>query len=212
MAMGHVTLLGDSIFDNAHYVGGKPTVIDQVREALPRGWKADLRAVDGDVVRAVPGQLHRAAEGTTHLVISAGGNDALGRTSMLTKSAGTVGEALLVLAEMGAEFERDYRAMVAAVAERRLPTVLSTIYHPRFDDEMFQRIAVAALATFNDAILRVAFEAGWPVIDLRLVCTDASHYANDIEPSSAGGERIAAAIARAVTSHDFSSRRSAIYQ
>jgi hypothetical protein len=30
--MGHVILLGDSVFDNAAYVGGAPDVIAQLRE------------------------------------------------------------------------------------------------------------------------------------------------------------------------------------
>jgi hypothetical protein len=209
--MGHVALLGDSIFDNARYVGKRPAVIDQLRAALPGGWNADLYAVDGEFTRSVPKQLHHVPASATHLVISAGGNDALGKTGVLSQDAGTVGEALLILAAAGAEFERDYRAMVAIVTERRLPVVLSTIYNPRFGDTMFQEVAVTALCMFNDAILRAAFEARLPVIDLRLICTDASHYANDIEPSSAGGERIAAVIARVVTTHDFSSGRSAIY-
>src|SRR4051812_3797588 len=42
--MGHVVLLGDSIFDNAAYVGGRPAVIDQVRAGLPDGWHATLNA------------------------------------------------------------------------------------------------------------------------------------------------------------------------
>ena len=35
--MSHVVLLGDSIFDNASYVPGRPAVIDQMRTSLPRG-------------------------------------------------------------------------------------------------------------------------------------------------------------------------------
>lgn len=36
--MNHLALLGDSIFDNAAYVAGAPTVIDQVNAKLPPGW------------------------------------------------------------------------------------------------------------------------------------------------------------------------------
>ena len=43
--MGHVVLLGDSIFDNALYVPGGPAVIDQLRRELPAGWSATLLAV-----------------------------------------------------------------------------------------------------------------------------------------------------------------------
>jgi hypothetical protein len=43
--MSHVVLLGDSIFDNARYVPGRPAVIEQVRQALPRHWQATLLAI-----------------------------------------------------------------------------------------------------------------------------------------------------------------------
>jgi hypothetical protein len=79
-----------------------------------------------------------------------------------------------------------------------LPTTLCTIYNGHFPDRDFQRLASTALRIFNDAILRVAFENALNVIDLRLVCNEASDYANPIEPSSHGGAKIARAIARAV--------------
>jgi hypothetical protein len=52
--------------------------------------------------------------------------------------------------------------------------------------------------TFNDVILRTAFQWHLPVIDLRLICTEASDYANPIEPSGSGGAKIARAIAGAL--------------
>ena len=52
------------------------------------------------------------------------------------------------------------------------------------------------LMLFNDVILRVAFERGLPVIDLRLVCTEAADFAHEIEPSGSGGLKVAKAIAR----------------
>ena len=54
----HIVLLGDSVFDNAGYVAGGPDVIEQVRERLPAGWRATLRAVDGSVIGSVERQLH----------------------------------------------------------------------------------------------------------------------------------------------------------
>ena len=74
---GHVILLGDSIFDNAPYVPGKPPVVEQLQSLLPGGWEATLLAVDGHVTNDVPGQLARLPEDSTHLVVSVGGNDAL---------------------------------------------------------------------------------------------------------------------------------------
>lgn len=69
------------------------------------------------------------------------------------------------------------------------------------------------LGGFNDAILRSAIEAGIPVIDLRLICTAPSDYSplSPIEPSHIGGSKIAAAIVRVVTTHNFESRPAAIY-
>jgi hypothetical protein len=47
---------------------------------------------------------------------------------------------------------------------------------------------------FNDCIVRAAFAHGLPLLDLRLICTEEADYANSIEPSARGGEKIARAI------------------
>src|SRR5205823_5455601 len=98
--MGHVVLLGDSIFDNARYVPERPPVIDQVRQALPRGWLASLLAVDGHITEDVANQLKDLPADATHLVVSAGGNDALGESSILGEVTCTVGEALSLIHEL----------------------------------------------------------------------------------------------------------------
>ncbi|HEX2180661.1 MAG TPA: hypothetical protein VHH10_00140, partial [Rubrobacteraceae bacterium] len=54
---------------------------------------------------------------------------------------------------------------------------------------------VTALAVFNDCIIRAAFAHGLPLLDLRSVCTEEADYADPIEPSARGGEKIARAIA-----------------
>jgi len=56
-----------------------------------------------------------------------------------------------------------------------------------------------ALMVFNDVILRVAIKFAMAVIDLRFVCTSPEDYANPIEPSSAGGAKIARAIVSLVS-------------
>ena len=71
-------------------------------------------------------------------------------------------------------------------------------------------MASVALAVFNDAILRVAIELGLPVIDLRLVCCSPEDYANPIEPSSVGGEKIARVIVALVTGSKDSGRATRI--
>jgi lysophospholipase L1-like esterase len=195
--MPHLVLLGDSIFDNAAYTSGGPEVVRQVRERLPAGWTATLLAVDGAVVSDLPAQLARLPADATHLVVSAGGNDALGHADLLQRPARATAEVLGWLADAGEAFERRYRTAIDAVRARGLPTTLCTIYHGNFPEPEFQRVAQTALAVFNDAILRTAFARALDVIDLRLVCDRPADYANAIEPSSGGGAKIAAAIVRA---------------
>jgi lysophospholipase L1-like esterase len=190
-----VLLLGDSVFDNAAYVAGAPDVVAQLRQSLPVGWQATLAAVDGAVTADVLRQLARAPAGATHLVVSAGGNDALRAEAILTHPVRSVAEGLERLAQARERFLGDYRAMLDAVVPRSLPVVLCTIYDPRFGDRLRQRLAVAGLALFNDVIIREAFARRLPLLDLRLVCSEDADFANPIEPSVQGGRKIAAAIA-----------------
>ena len=209
--MSHVVLLGDSIFDNAAYVTvGAPDVVRQVRQRLPHGSKATLAAVDGSKTRDVRVQLRRLPADATHLIVSAGGNDALSSSNFLTTPARSTAEALLGLADIAEEFERGYLAMLAEVLARELPTAICTVYYPRFPEAVLQRMAVTALAVFNDCIIRAAFAHGLPLIDLRLICTEEGDYANPIEPSERGGEKIARSIVQLVE-HGFTGGKSEVY-
>jgi hypothetical protein len=188
----HVVLLGDSILDNRAYTGGGPEVAAQVRK---HGLRCTLAAVDGSIVADVPGQLARAPADATHLVVSAGGNEALRREGAINQPARNVAEALVHLAGIISEFRIAYRAMLDALAASGLPVAVCTVYDPAFPDPVRQRIAVTGLALFNDVILREAFGRGLAVLDLRLICAAPGDLANPIEPSSAGGAKIAAAVA-----------------
>jgi hypothetical protein len=128
------------------------------------------------------------------LVISVGGNDALGSSDFLSAPARSAAEVLSGLADIADEFERGYLSMLTDVLAHELPTAICTVYYPRFPDAALQKVAVAALTVFNDCIVRAAFAHGLPLLDLRLICTDEADYANPIEPSARGGEKIARAI------------------
>ena len=196
--MGHVVLLGDSILDNGAYTGEGPDVVTQLRPLLPAGWAATLVALDGSVALGLVAQATRVPRDATHLIVSAGGNDALGHVGLLGAPARSAGQVLDQLAEAVAAFEGDYRAGLGAVLQLGLPTIACTIYNGSAPDAAFQRRARTALTLFNDVILRVAFEHALTVLDLRYVCSEAADYANPIEPSSHGGAKIARAIAGAV--------------
>ncbi len=209
--MPHAVLLGDSVFDNAAYVRGGPDVVAQLRGRLPEGWRATLLARDGAVTAHVRTQAANLPADATHLVVSMGGNDALANVDILYRAARSMGESLDHLAAVAGEFAEEYRRTLAAVLREGLPTAVCTIYEGAFPDPDERRRAVTALSVFNDAILRAAFSAGVPVVDLRLVCSEPADYANPIEPSVRGGEKISAAIARLLAEHDFTRRVSAVY-
>lgn len=209
--MGHVVLLGDSIFDNARYVPGGPAVVEHLGRYLPAGWRATLGAVDGAVAADVLDQLPRVPGDATHLVISAGGNDALGHSDMIRHDpAASFADVLGRLATVRAGFAAEYRDMLRRARLLGRPTAVCTVYdaipglHPAEQ---------TGLALFNEVILREAARAGVPVLDLRLICDEAADYApiSPIEPSVAGGGKIARAVARVVVDHDFAAGGCRVY-
>jgi hypothetical protein len=208
--MSHVVLLGDSIFDNASYVPGRPPVIEQVRARRPSGWEATLVAVDGHTVEDIARQIPRVPSGATHLVVSVGGNDALGASSLLRERTGTVADALALVAKAAGEFRRAYLAMLKEVLALGKSMAVCTVYDaiPILGDA--ER---AALATFNDVISRAAAGAGIPLIDLRVICNEAADFSplSPIEPSAGGGAKIAEAICRMLAEHDFAKPGCALY-
>ena len=207
----HIVLLGDSIFDNAVYINGGVDVRGQVQKRLNQGERAMLLAVDGNVIKDVSRQLGKLPKDATHLFLSIGGNDLLQLMNVLSQPASSVAEVLGLLGGLSETFERDYHQMLDGVLTCKLPMTLCTIYYPRFPDEGLQRIAITALTVFNDAIMRAAFRAGLPLIDLRLVCADDEDYANPIEPSEGGGAKIAERIVKVAREHDFEQGRTEVY-
>lgn len=204
--MSHVVLLGDSIFDNAAYVPDGSPVIDQLRAALPAGWRASLLAVDGDTTELVAVRLRDLPTAATHLVVSVGGNDALLHSPLLDEPRNILPD----LADARTAFAKRYRQMLDAVLKPGKPVAVCTIY-----DAVpgLTPAAQAALAGFNDVIFREAVRAGIPVLDLRLLCNDPADYSDlsPIEPSVIGGEKIAALVAGVVTGHDFEKRWCVVY-
>jgi GDSL-like Lipase/Acylhydrolase family len=207
----HIVLLGDSILDNGAYVGDGPDVVQQLRERLPKGARATLAAVDGSVASGVRLQLQIAPIDATHLVVSAGGNDALHYANVLTETAGSVSEALEKLGSVRERFMQDYRAMLDDVQSRRLPAAVCTIYDAHFPDAKQRRLASVGLTIFNECITREAAARGLALIDLRVMCGSDADLANPIEPSVIGGAKIAGAIAAFAAEYDWSRGRSEVF-
>jgi len=210
--MSHIVLLGDSIFDNKAYVGknGKD-VIRHLREHLPNGWQASLRAIDGSLIENVAEQLSGISSDATHLVVSVGGNNAIMNSDILQMKAGNSAEVLNEIADRRETFELHYEKMLHKLLEKNLPTAVCTVYFPNFSEAIFQRLAVTALSVFNDVIIRQAIINNLPIIDLRLTCSESDDYANEIEPSDKGGKKIAAKILELVNYHQFTNQRTEVF-
>ncbi len=196
-----ITLLGDSVLDNRAYVRpGEPDVAAQLRAELP-GWTVSMRAIDGYCVHHVAEA--RAAEPVPpgqHVFLSAGGNDALDAIGLLVDPAGmTFAQAMIRLRDVREGFRSRYRDLLGGLEGAR--AMVATIYNPAFtgDEAALQAPAEGALSAFNDVIQQEAIALGFPVLDLRRLFSEPSDYANPIEPSAAGGAKIARAIARWVS-------------
>jgi predicted TIM-barrel fold metal-dependent hydrolase len=206
----HVILAGDSIFDNAVYVPGEPCVTEQLRALVGDTSSVSMVAVDGDYVSDVWRQVRSFPVGATHILVSAGGNDALRHAHKLGYEYSSSANLFKDWAEIQAGFRREYRQMLEAILALELPVAICTVYDAV---PIIGAVEVTALSLFNDVITSEAIASGIPIIDLRRVCAEPTDYSpiSPIEPSSQGGEKIAAAIQRMLELHDFSTRRTVIY-
>ncbi len=113
--MGHIVILGDSVFDNASYVERGEAVLDKLRSVLAPGWQVTLLARDGGVLADVSRQIERLPADATHLFVSAGGNDALRHVGVLGEPVASVHEALATLATIKEQFQERYLEMLDRV-------------------------------------------------------------------------------------------------
>lgn len=156
-------------------------------------------------------QFEQVPTDASHLVLSVGGNDALDYSGMLLhEPARSFAEVLSQLAEIQEQFGRDYRGVLERVLAHGKPVAVCTVYDAIPGLDVVER---TGLCLFNDVVLREAFRMGTPVIDLRLICTDAADYSrtSPIEPSAIGGGKITRAIARLVTEYDFQGEGSRVF-
>lgn len=188
-----LTLLGDSTIDNASYIAdGAPDVAAQIAAALP-GVTVVSRAVDGATAEDIrPKDIPKGSA----VFLSVGGNNALGQVGQLADPKQmTFAAALTNLGRIVRDFQDHYRRLLSQIDTPHL--LVATIYNPNFegDEAMLQAPAEAALMAYNDVIQSAAAERGADCLDLRRLFSSPEAYANPIEPSVLGGEKIAAAVA-----------------
>lgn len=180
-----IYLAGDSVFDNASYTS--PSLIQQM------GAGARLLARDGAVVATLLSQLAgvEPTDGDV-LVVSVGGNDAMGSMGLVTG----VSPAVATLAEIGDEadtFEDAYSELLAAARRAGWERVIAcTIYNGNF--ERHSAAIAAGVRLFDDAIQSCATFHGVALLELRDIFVEPEDFANAIEPSFVGGAKLATAI------------------
>jgi hypothetical protein len=223
----HIVLAGDSIFDNGSYVPGQPDVAQQLRNQLGEDSNVTLLAIDGDVTKDVHNQLTQLPEDTSHLFISVGGNDALGQLHIFTDPVSNVGEGFLKFSRVQTIFQQEYKAMLENALSLNIPTTICTIYKPCFyhpdmsrvgsyvgngvSNTDLQNVSVTALTAFNDVILQEAVTTGIPLMDLRVMYDNVADYANPIEPSTVGGQKMVSVMESIINDHPFSENMTVLY-
>jgi len=223
----HIVLAGDSIFDNGSYVPGQPDVAQQLRNQLGEDSNVTLLAIDGDVTKDVHNQLTQLPGDTSHLFISVGGNDALGQLHIFTDPVSSVGEGFLKFSRVQTTFQQEYKAMLENALSLNIPTTICTIYKPCFyhpdmsrvgsyvgngvSNTDLQNVSVTALTAFNDVILQEAVTTGIPLMDLRVMYDNVADYANPIEPSTIGGQKMVSVMESIINEHPFSENMTVLY-
>ena len=196
-----IIVAGDSVFDNEPYVGSGRPVASHLAELLP-GWEVDFRALDGAICADVcEDQIDIKSDGqkVEALALSVGGNDALQHIGLLQDPTGhTFLATALKLGGIQKAFRADYQQVLRNANSHADRVIALTIYRPRYHLDGWPKEAIDAidplLSIFNDVIQEECRLAGVDVLDNRHVCTCDEDFANAIEPSDAGGRKIATAI------------------
>ena len=192
--MPHIVLLGDAL-------GDMPRMQEQgeLENKLLPDWKVKWRLTviqADDVINRSP--LAEIPPTASHVVISVEGNRAIRSSRLLEGRPGSYEDALARLSYAADQFESVIRNLIGVARRARLPTVICTMYQPRYSEPVQQRAASAALAIFNDRIITLAVEAGISIVDYRSVCSEPGDFGEKGLLSRAGLSKVAQAIWRAL--------------
>ena len=192
----HLTLLGDSIIDNRPYVHRTGLPVETHLKKMIPDWSIEKRAIDGwvieDVINLQLGNLKKDSP----VALSAGGNNLLKSFGIIQDDTKmTFNQVMKTLKPVIKKFENEYENLLNKIQS---PALCFTIYNPAFHhyDETefmspYQEACEVTVNIFNDIIQRLILKKGFEVLELRALFTEKNDYANSIEPSHQGGEKIA---------------------
>ena len=205
--MTSITLLGDSIIDNKTYVShGEFSVLEHLENIS--NYEYIQVAYDGHTTFDVQNkQLHLSTiEKPSHIVLSVGGNDLLQNLSYLSNGPmSNVNEAITGIQQHIFEpLEQRFETIIEELSSQRANLLICTVYEGdlgRTDE--FRDISDSSkimVSSFNDMVYKTANKYNADVLELRHIFTSSEDYANPIEPSHIGGEKLAQSIVQWIRS------------
>jgi len=190
----HVVLLGDGLGDLAR-MQQSGALEGRLLPARSEPWKLTLLSASDIARTSLRPDIPKDA---THVVISIEGNRAIEASGVLGGQPASYEEGLARLSFAADQFEDQVEALIRAGQATRLPTVICTMWPPRYPEPVRQRAAVAALTIFNWRIFRRALAAGISIVDLHNACSEQSDYADDTLLSMSGLRKAANVVSRAL--------------
>ena len=193
-----LVLLGDSIIDNKTYVlDGEKSVLEHIQSKTET--KTVQLALDGATTDDVlDNQLNNISSEASHIVLSIGGNDLLNEIGFLMEDFKyTPNQVLERCYSLIAPISKKYESIVTTLqaSKIRANLLLCTVYEGDLEgSEMYDDIAIsshAMLSLFNDSIYKTHNKFRTEVLELRNIFIEKEDYANPIEPSHQGGEKLA---------------------
>ena len=194
----YVSLLGDSIIDNKVYVEeGELSVTEHLQHNSSSNFT--MIAVDGDTTEDVlENQLDNLKEPVSHIVLSIGGNDLLQNLHLLQDETSGMKFALEKSSELIGEIQENYTKILEHLSNYDAKVLLCTVYEGDLKSDVmlaqFDKAGQAMLKMHNDTVYYLASKFEVDVLELRNIFTNKEDYANPIEPSHIGGEKLAKAI------------------
>ena len=194
----YVSLLGDSIIDNKVYVGeGELSVTEHLQHNSPSYFT--MIAVDGDTTEEVlDNQLDNLKEPVSHIVLSIGGNDLLQNLHLLQDETSGMKFALEKCSELISQIQENYIKILEHLSQYDAKVLLCTVYEGDLESDLllakYDKAGQVMLKMHNDTVYYLASKFEVDVLELRNIFTNKEDYANPIEPSHIGGEKLAKAI------------------
>lgn len=199
--MTSITLLGDSIIDNKTYVQQQEYSVLEHLQNISKNEFLQL-AYDGDTtVNVLERQLQsQEVAKSSHLVLSIGGNDLL--QNILFLHDGPIENINKALSDVHKQIlkplEQRFETIVEKLSSHRANLLLCTVYEGDLGrNDEFRDVLDSSkimVSSFNDTVYKTASKYNADVLELRHIFTSPEDYANPIEPSHVGGEKLAQAI------------------